>query len=461
MEILFEIISHHKFSPEGRISHIFNETGGYIGRSNDSDWVLPDRLQEISRKHALISCDGNNFFLEDLSSNGIMSTLTRELVGTGQRHLIQHGDSFKLGQYVIQARLLRNPNSYLPTDLDSTVDESSELDPIVAMERQELREVRERMGFYDDFVSPERSKPKSSHDSLSDHKEAGRNVMLTVRAIPENLVFEDPDVATSEILSPHGSSSNHAPNTHGSSSLSPLASPSESTHTPQPENSLRPGGSAYVQDSNPRAVQGPSLNFGHNSEGELFIKTLGLDIESTSSEARQKLLILAAELLRASISGLTRALQNRATSQKELRLPVTTIEVSGNNPLKFSPSLQTALNHLFSDRSPDTLSPYEAIASAFNDLHSHHMGLLAGARAAMAALLDKLSPAKVKERLNTTGSFKLNKEAKLWKTYTKLHAEITESDALADFFLRDFARAYEMQVRVLRPIKPGPQEGQE
>jgi type VI secretion system protein ImpI len=186
---------------------------------------------------------------------------------------------------------------------------------------------------------------------------------------------------------------------------------------------------------------------------------LGINVEVTSSDDRQKLLILAAELLRLSIGGLTRSLQNRAASQKELRLPVTTIEVSGNNPLKFSPSLQTALNHLFSKRSPDALHPCEAINQAFNDLHSHHLGLLAGSRAAMAALLDRLSPAKVQERLNATGSFKFNKELKLWRTYTKLHSEITESDALADFFLRDFARAYEMQVRVLKPIKSGPREG--
>ncbi|MDR2300801.1 MAG: FHA domain-containing protein, partial [Deltaproteobacteria bacterium] len=130
MEILFEIISHHKFFPQGKISHIFNETGGYIGRSNESDWVLPDRSREISRKHALISCDGKNFFLEDLSSNGVMSTLTHEMVGAGQRHLIQHGDSFQLGQFVIQARVLRNPNAYLPVDLDDTVEENDQdLDP--------------------------------------------------------------------------------------------------------------------------------------------------------------------------------------------------------------------------------------------------------------------------------------------------------------------------------------------
>jgi type VI secretion system protein ImpI len=181
-----------------------------------------------------------------------------------------------------------------------------------------------------------------------------------------------------------------------------------------------------------------------------------LDVGTSSPEEREKSLLLAAELLRASVAGLTRSLQNRAASQKELRLPVTTIEISGNNPLKFSPGVQSALNHLFGPRSPDSLAPQEAINQAFNDLHSHNLGLLAGARAAMAAVIDKLSPARVEDRLNVTWSFKINKIAKLWKTYVKLHSEILDSDAMADFFLKDFARAYEMQLRVLKPNKMGP-----
>jgi type VI secretion system protein ImpI len=213
------------------------------------------------------------------------------------------------------------------------------------------------------------------------------------------------------------------------------------------------------QNSGPRLAPGPQGDFEANGEADAFFKTLGLDVLPTNPEERKRLLVLAGELLRASIGGLTGALQSRAASQKELRLPITTIEVSGNNPLKFSPGPRAALNHLFSKRSPEALSPQEAITQAFNDLHSHHLGLLAGARAAMAALLNKLSPAKVQERLETTGSFKLNKEVKLWKTYTKLYAEISESDALADFFLRDFARAYEMQIRTLKPLKSGPREG--
>ncbi|MDR2386087.1 MAG: type VI secretion system-associated FHA domain protein TagH [Deltaproteobacteria bacterium] len=450
MEILFEIISHHKFFPQGRISHIFNESGGYIGRSNESDWVLPDRFREISRKHALISCDGKNFFLEDLSSNGVMSTLTQEMVGAGQRHLIQHGDSFQLGQFVIQARLLRNPNSYLPVDLEGTVIENDQdLDPLVAMERQELREVRDGLGFYDDLVAPKNSQPPSYADSLPDHNQAELNAMLSVRGIPEDWEADQPDLVALG-LEPRAQEPElwlHSPQDNSG----PASGPQAAT----PVIDFIPGQGPGAQNSGPRLAP----DFEPSSEVDLFFKTLGVDLEGASSEERKKLLILAAELLRASIDGLTSSLQNRAASQKELRLPITTIEVSGNNPLKFAPSLQTALNHLFFKPWPEALSPQESIAQAFNDLHSHHLGILAGARAVTAALLNKLAPAKVQERLETTGSFKLNKEVKLWKTYTKLHVEISESEALADFFSRDFARAYERQVRLLKPVKSGPREG--
>lgn len=58
----------------------------------------------------------------------------------------------------------------------------------------------------------------------------------------------------------------------------------------------------------------------------------------------------AAELLLASIDGMLQALRNRADSKNDLRLPVTTMTLAGNNPLKFSPTAKAALEYLLAPR---------------------------------------------------------------------------------------------------------------
>ena len=83
-------------------------------------------------------------------------------------------------------------------------------------------------------------------------------------------------------------------------------------------------------------------------------------------------MLQAAELLTASVDGMLQALRNRADSKNELRLPVTTMTLASNNPLKFSPSGKVALDYLLAPSHEGFLPPARAMQDGFEDLSARH-----------------------------------------------------------------------------------------
>lgn len=500
MELMFEIISRQKFAARSDVSYIFGKAGGYIGRSDECEWVLPDKSKQISRKHALISCDGENFYIEDLSTNGILTVVDKQPLPKGARLPIEHGTSYYLGEYTIQARLIHKPDAYISsadavagTDLIPD-DAYLDLDPLVAMEQQEEFEARRRMGLYNDLLGAT-SAPQALQD---DHNAPPMDCMPEVRAIPENWnPLKDQPVAG---ISPqNGQTAAHQPFSHSSQRNMPPVQMSNAAgfgNTPYPATAWRPQPEVTVASLPPAALAVPvtprssvtgvpvpvaAAHPVHNEytilyaspgqreveteiqkvpETDVFFKTLGFTEPPTEPAERERILKEAAEMLLAAVDGLLQSLRNRADSKNDLRLPVTTMTLAGNNPLKYSPNALVALEHMLAPRQDGTLPPGQAIVSSFCDIHSHHMGILAGARAAVNAALHKISPEKVESKLDADAPRRFNKSGKLWKTYTRMHRMITgDPEGFSDFFLHDFARAYELQVRTLHPI-PGRNKGE-
>ena len=406
MELMFEVISRHKFALNKSASHVFGKAGGYIGRDEECEWHLPDKRKEVSRKHVLVTADDSHFYIEDVSTNGTYFVLGRERLSRKTRHRIEHGVSFYVGDYTIQAKLLYKPDAHLPKSVSADVsqlipdDAFLDLDPLVAMTQQEEFQARHRLGLYDDLLGE-----VSKKDTIqADHNEPPTDSMLSITAIPENREQEE------------------------ASRLRSVAS--------QPQ--LEPKPLRHVEPV---------------PETEAFFRTLGISPVPENPEERERVLTQAAEVLLAAVDGMLQALRNRADSKNDLRLTVTTMTLASNNPLKFSPTAKTALACLLApEREDGMLPPAHAMLAGFNDLHSHHMGLLAGTRAAVRAALERVSPVQVEARLDSRGSSRFNRKAQLWQTFGSLHRNLVEDpEFFSAAFLQDFARAYEVQVRTLHP----------
>lgn len=568
MELMLEIISRQKFTARCDVSYIFGKAGGYIGRSNECEWVLPDKNKQLSRKHALISCDGENFYIEDLSTNGIYTVVDKQPIPKGQRVHIEHGASYYFGEYTIQARLIHKPDAYISSfeavdGVDLIPDDDYlDLDPLVAMEQQEEFEAKKRMGLYSDLLGATTS-PQTLQD---DHNEPRLDSMLSIKAIPEdwngfdnqgftsqhdaispNTVPSDRHYKFTEVYPHHKRPELHDPRQgyvleqtgqpqpyeqgqHNSADLLPdgtgnlslsqqpdsafphntessyhtepgmtepilsleesetlppvwpagiaskTATPAKQKQTTGASNRHNPAGQgASPQRSRAQAhpvhsehtilhaaslQEEPEREILQVPETDVFFRTLGFTEPPAEPEERERILKEAAEMLLASIDGLLQSLRNRADSKNDLRLPVTTMTLASSNPLKYSPNPQIALEHMLSPNQNGLLPPSQAIIASFQDIHSHHLGILAGARAAVGAALHRISPEKVESKLDAEAPRRFNKSGKLWNTYVHMHRRIVDDpDSFADFFLHDFARAYEMQVRTLHPI-PGRSKGE-
>jgi type VI secretion system FHA domain protein len=75
--------------------------GGTIGRSPDSDWVLPDASRYVSSRHAMIDYQGGAYYLVDTSRNGVFVNGADTPVGQGHPQRLFDGDQLRIGKFEV------------------------------------------------------------------------------------------------------------------------------------------------------------------------------------------------------------------------------------------------------------------------------------------------------------------------------------------------------------------------
>ena len=98
------------------------------------------------------------------------------------------------------------------------------------------------------------------------------------------------------------------------------------------------------------------------------------------------------QIFRTVVDGVMDVLRARAEIKNTFRLPVTIIQRSENNPLKFAPTPEDALARLLAPPTAGFLSGTAAFEDAFNDIRCHQMAMLAGIRAAFEQMVVQFSP---------------------------------------------------------------------
>jgi type VI secretion system FHA domain protein len=166
---------------------------------------------------------------------------------------------------------------------------------------------------------------------------------------------------------------------------------------------------------------------------------------------------LIGELLREATRGAVELLVARAALKREMRTDVTMIAAKENNPLKFSPSAEAALQLLLGVPTPGFMAPAGAMRDAFDDLRAHQLGVMAGMRSALDGVLQRFDPAvlegKIAARRSALASLlPSTRKAQLWEQFQQLYAQLS-SEAADDFqelFGKAFRRAYEAHIDELQ-----------
>lgn len=187
-----------------------------------------------------------------------------------------------------------------------------------------------------------------------------------------------------------------------------------------------------------------------------FCEGAGIRIELPQGLTAEQMRVLGT-VLREAAEGTLRLMAVRATAKNELRAAVTTIRTRNNNPLKFSPNAQAALEQLLQPPLRGFMAGPAAMQDAMHDLLGHSIGTMAGMRAALAGVLGRFEPATLERKL--VGSslmdslLPMNRKARLWDLYLQHFASIRD-DAQDDFhtlFGAAFVAAYEDQLDRLQP----------
>jgi FHA domain-containing protein len=161
------------------------------------------------------------------------------------------------------------------------------------------------------------------------------------------------------------------------------------------------------------------------------------------------------EMLKIAVGGIQRLVTMRARAKNEMQAEMTMIRSRDNNPLKFSPDESLALQMLLQPPARGFLDGPAALREAVTDLQSHQIGMTAGMRAVLEAVLQRLDPAKLEKSQEKPSVIDrlqpARNRARLWEAYLSEYQSLREEaeDNFQRFFGEVFRDAYEEQVRSL------------
>lgn len=171
--------------------------------------------------------------------------------------------------------------------------------------------------------------------------------------------------------------------------------------------------------------------------------------------------LLAGRLLRAALQGTLELMAARTIAKRELGAQGTLMRPRDNNPLKFSPDVDSALRTMLGPPQRGFMPPLQALDEAFTDLRAHELAVVAGMRAALHELLERFDPQQLEAQLakrGLSGWSQTRREAQLWQAHVdQYHHLLGDLDGEFDtLFVRSFVKAYQAQLAQLAQAREGP-----
>lgn len=391
MELVFEMLNTKQSAPTELCQKTFKQAGGLIGRGNDCDWIIPDCKRHLSSHHALISYREGVFYLTDTSRNGTLVSESGARLRKGETVRIEHGSLYVLGNFEIRARLIRDPAVF----------------------------------------DVEVGRPQAAGSIIPDDMFLGLD--------PLNALDQQERVYSQieELISPGTvTQATHQRADYARIDMESLMVP-ELVEAP-----------VAVEPAPAKVVERQSDGF-----WEQFGIALGVDLKNLDHDAKEALALNAARLLKQSVGGLQQSLRTRSELKNELRLAQTLAQGTHKNPLKFAVDAGDALDILLQPSKPGQLPAGQAISRAFRDLQAHQVALLTASRAAVRATLEHFSPQQLTLRFERDNKPLLATSGSRWRAYGRYHQALRQDDEWSERLLvRDFAQAYEEQIRLMSTL---------
>ncbi|WP_386339599.1 type VI secretion system-associated FHA domain protein TagH [Xanthomonas citri pv. citri] len=411
----------------------FAGTGGSIGRSDESDWVLA--APGVSRTHAVVRFLNGMYFIEDRSTNGM--SLNGTALTRADPSALSDGDRLQLDSFEIHVQVQSLAAAPTPAPafdpLPDAMDDRTQVAPPPS-----TRRAPSATACLDllEFGTPPSARP--AVDALLDD--------LLLSGAPgelDPLRLLDPSPAPARDASPSAWNQSNASHDH----FRPPASPD--ARAPLPEN-----WDMTLGDFAPPAPM-PALAPMAAPVASPFAPPAAVSVATAPSAATT----VPPELDRIFaivVDGVMDVLRARAEIKNTFRLPVTVIQRSENNPLKFAATAEDALQKLLAPPSASFLSGVPAFEDAFDDIRCHQMAMLAGMRAAFDAMLFHFSPDRLEQEADAGGKrLGFGGKGRYWERYRDNFEQLRSDpdDCFRRLFGDEFARAYEAQLARLKSAR--------
>lgn len=434
MTLTLQIENFSVLDDGGPVNVAVPEAGLQAGRNAGMGWVLPDASRHISGHHFDIYLQHGTWWLHDRSTNGTFLQGHRHRLDGP--HGLQHGDRFQVGQYIIVALMETQPpagriapGSLPPFNVDRAASAPGRdddpwsvpggfepVDPLPPVDRGP------RMpDFADDFVAFPDAAPQPP--------------------APEAPASDFPAPAPSaqhpgaRPAAPFGASLPPAP-----SHAFPQAAPPAPSDRPAPE----PTPPAAAETSTPPVPPPAPATAEPAAFLRAFCRGAGLPPELAASIDPEALAESLGQSMAATTGRLMAALRDRAAARHFTRAGERTMRsASDNNPLKFLPTPEQALEAVFLRPRAGFMTGARAYDDALGDLARHQAALFAALQPALAELMQDLDPTRIEADAKTRGGITGQRKSKAWETYVeRWDAKAAHDNGILDEFIRLFAEAY-------------------
>ena len=418
MTLRLQIISRHRQSLGDRGAMEFGQNGGTIGRSLESDWVLPDGQRYLSSRHAAIDFRSGSYYVVDTSTNGVYVNDSEQPVGRGNPQRLFTGDRIRIGEYEMSVEITA-------VGIEMLISDDVEVADVHRITKANAANLR----LEDDFAQ---TKPQGQPEHKAKPKASER-----APEPPEGEIdFDALDIDDVPVAPPK----RPEPPPVSAAARVAAAAPKPEPAAPAPKPAPPPA----------PAPSPPSL--------DAFFRAAGLQPQRLDEKQTEQVLQCLGQVMRELVLGVSENLHVRAEQKNALRVPTTTIQPQNNNPLKFSASVEEALDNLLFRESAQHLSAVDSVREAFGDVKQHQHHLLAAMRTAVADYIGRFEPEQLENKIGR-GLLGAANKLKYWDLFKDLYQVLSQCEPgqFPHQFIEEVARAYELEASRSAPQTAGRQ----
>ncbi|MGX5734127.1 type VI secretion system-associated FHA domain protein TagH [Bosea thiooxidans] len=437
-----------------------------IGRDQHLDWALPDPSRAISGRHCEIRFRDGAYWLRDISTNGTYVNGGEHRVQSPYR--LQNGDRLEIGHYIIAVAIDEEagqaaaapppPHAAQPESLWTPSEEAAPPIP-----RRDLMPPSHAKPVHASFIdwaadipapdaapAPPRSAvwPAAPAPVPQSQPQGDDFAWAPMQPAPLAPIEPLPPIPTPR-----------RPAAGSSASASPWDEPAAETAPaeakPEPAPEAAPAPLPAAASPPPPAfapepmAPPPALSISAAEFMQRFAKGAGVSPQMLSSQDSGAFAEQLGGLMRLIAEELKALLAARAESKRIARsTSQTMIQAQDNNPLKFSPTVDDALQLIFGQPRSGYLDAKRAFDESFRDLKAHQIKTYSAMQHALKMLVEDLDPQAVAEATASEGGIGGligSRKAKLWDAYVARWEAKTApyENGLVDAFMIYFAECYD------------------